>query len=140
MFIDISWEDQEGRLCAAHELAAPVHENSVARIGPIQVQDFVQAWLILEYVASKAALKYNLKAYAKGKVPKVFSGWPYSRMQTNDIMIVNHVQEQVNLISPKYEPDESSRKVEAQPPSVRISQITKSTVHRVSLDIARTKC
>jgi len=37
MFIDISWEDQEGKLCGDHELLAPVKENTVARIGPIVV-------------------------------------------------------------------------------------------------------
>jgi len=38
LFVDISWEDQEGRLCSTHTLEAPVHENTVARIGPIEVE------------------------------------------------------------------------------------------------------
>jgi Ca2+-binding EF-hand superfamily protein len=37
VFVDISWEDQEGRLCAEHELGIPIQENTVARIGPIEI-------------------------------------------------------------------------------------------------------
>jgi len=38
LFLDISWEDQEGKLCAVQELGTPVKQNSVARIGPIEVE------------------------------------------------------------------------------------------------------
>lgn len=37
-FVDISWEDQEGKLVAEHGLSTPVHENSIARIGPMEVE------------------------------------------------------------------------------------------------------
>eukprot|EP00747_Dinoflagellata_sp_TGD_P164166 gnl/TRDRNA2_/TRDRNA2_183711_c0_seq1.p1 gnl/TRDRNA2_/TRDRNA2_183711_c0~~gnl/TRDRNA2_/TRDRNA2_183711_c0_seq1.p1 ORF type:complete len:563 (-),score=129.93 gnl/TRDRNA2_/TRDRNA2_183711_c0_seq1:96-1784(-) len=37
MFVDLSWEDQETKLATSHKLATPVAENSVARVGPIQV-------------------------------------------------------------------------------------------------------
>jgi len=37
MFVDVSWEDQEEKLCKAQGLIAPVAENSIARIGPIEV-------------------------------------------------------------------------------------------------------
>jgi len=37
MFVDMAWEDQEERLCATKKLCTPVAENSVARIGPIEV-------------------------------------------------------------------------------------------------------
>lgn len=37
MFIDISWEGQEMLLCQTHSLGAPVKENSIARIGPIEI-------------------------------------------------------------------------------------------------------
>jgi len=37
MFVDISWEDQESVLCQSHSLGAPVKENCIARIGPIEV-------------------------------------------------------------------------------------------------------
>jgi len=37
MFVDISWEDQESKVCVDHQLPAPVKENSIARIGPISV-------------------------------------------------------------------------------------------------------
>mmetsp|Transcript_70916 Transcript_70916/g.122919 ORF Transcript_70916/g.122919 Transcript_70916/m.122919 type:complete len:572 (+) Transcript_70916:175-1890(+) len=36
-FVDVSWEDQEGKLVATHGLTTPVHENSIARIGPMEV-------------------------------------------------------------------------------------------------------
>lgn len=38
MFVDISWEDQEQSLCQKNELGAPVKENSIARIGPIEIE------------------------------------------------------------------------------------------------------
>jgi len=37
MFVDMSWEDQEEKLTATKKLTTPVAENSVARIGPIEV-------------------------------------------------------------------------------------------------------
>jgi Ca2+-binding EF-hand superfamily protein len=37
LFVDISWEEQECRLCSEHSLVAPVKENTIARIGPIEV-------------------------------------------------------------------------------------------------------
>jgi len=37
MFVEVSWEDQEEKLASAHKLVAPVAENTVARIGPIEV-------------------------------------------------------------------------------------------------------
>mmetsp|Transcript_135924 Transcript_135924/g.378819 ORF Transcript_135924/g.378819 Transcript_135924/m.378819 type:complete len:545 (-) Transcript_135924:99-1733(-) len=37
-FVDVSWEDQEEKLALEHELSRPVHENSVARIGPVEVE------------------------------------------------------------------------------------------------------
>jgi len=37
MFVDISWEDQEMGLCNTHSLGAPVKENTIARIGPIEI-------------------------------------------------------------------------------------------------------
>jgi len=41
MFIDVSWEDQEEKLAAKHSTCAPVNENSIARIGPMEV--FIEA-------------------------------------------------------------------------------------------------
>jgi len=38
LFVDVSWEDQEERLALEHKLCRPVHENSVARIGPLEVE------------------------------------------------------------------------------------------------------
>lgn len=38
LFVEVSWEDQEEKLCAAHKLSAPCADNSVARIGPIEVE------------------------------------------------------------------------------------------------------
>jgi len=38
LFVDVSWEDQEEKLCAQHSLTAPVAENTIARIGPIEVE------------------------------------------------------------------------------------------------------
>eukprot|EP00929_Paragymnodinium_shiwhaense_P056428 TRINITY_DN28234_c0_g2_i1.p1 TRINITY_DN28234_c0_g2~~TRINITY_DN28234_c0_g2_i1.p1 ORF type:complete len:554 (+),score=149.31 TRINITY_DN28234_c0_g2_i1:185-1846(+) len=37
-FVEVSWEDQEEKLAAVHGLTAPVAENTVARIGPIEVE------------------------------------------------------------------------------------------------------
>jgi len=37
-FVEVSWEDQEEKLAAKHGLTAPVAENTVARIGPIEVE------------------------------------------------------------------------------------------------------
>jgi len=37
LFIDVSWEDQETKLAGMHEMCAPVSENSIARIGPVEV-------------------------------------------------------------------------------------------------------
>lgn len=36
-FIDVSWEDQESKLAEKHKTCAPVSENSIARIGPLEV-------------------------------------------------------------------------------------------------------
>eukprot|EP00440_Ansanella_granifera_P026244 gb/GFBE01028499.1/.p1 GENE.gb/GFBE01028499.1/~~gb/GFBE01028499.1/.p1 ORF type:complete len:546 (+),score=139.99 gb/GFBE01028499.1/:1-1638(+) len=38
LFVDVSWEDQEEKLCLAHGLTSPVAENTIARIGPIEVE------------------------------------------------------------------------------------------------------
>jgi len=38
LFADVSWEDQEEKLTLEHRLCRPVHENSVARIGPLEVE------------------------------------------------------------------------------------------------------
>merc|ERR1711870_197605 len=38
LFVDVAWEDQEEKLALAHGLSAPVCENSVARIGPLEVE------------------------------------------------------------------------------------------------------
>lgn len=38
LFADMSWEDQEEKLAASKRLATPVTDNSVARIGPIEVE------------------------------------------------------------------------------------------------------
>jgi len=37
LFVDVSWEDQEEKLCGEHSLTAPVAENTIARIGPIEI-------------------------------------------------------------------------------------------------------
>lgn len=37
LFVDLSWEDQEEKLARLKGLSMPVAENSVARIGPIEV-------------------------------------------------------------------------------------------------------
>eukprot|EP00928_Gymnodinium_smaydae_P081312 TRINITY_DN64860_c0_g1_i1.p1 TRINITY_DN64860_c0_g1~~TRINITY_DN64860_c0_g1_i1.p1 ORF type:complete len:563 (+),score=86.29 TRINITY_DN64860_c0_g1_i1:46-1734(+) len=37
LFVEVSWEDQEEVLAAARKLEAPVAENTIARIGPMQV-------------------------------------------------------------------------------------------------------
>jgi len=38
LFVDMSWEDQEEKLTTTKTLATPVSVNSVARIGPIEVE------------------------------------------------------------------------------------------------------
>merc|ERR1712183_359222 len=38
LFVDVGWENQEEKLAAAHQLSAPVCENSIARIGPLEVE------------------------------------------------------------------------------------------------------
>ncbi|CAE7220602.1 unnamed protein product [Symbiodinium natans] len=38
LFVDVSWEDQEEKLCLSHSLPAPVAKNTVARIGPVEVE------------------------------------------------------------------------------------------------------
>lgn len=38
IFADVSWEDQEEKLCLTHKLLAPVSKNTVARIGPMEVE------------------------------------------------------------------------------------------------------
>merc|ERR1711968_130372 len=38
LFVDVSWEDQEEKLALKKQLLAPVVENTVARIGPIEVE------------------------------------------------------------------------------------------------------
>lgn len=38
LFVDMSWEDQEEKLATAKKIATPVSVNSVARIGPIEVE------------------------------------------------------------------------------------------------------
>ncbi|CAE7840190.1 unnamed protein product [Symbiodinium sp. CCMP2592] len=38
IFADVSWEDQEEKLCLTHKLLAPVAKNTVARIGPIEAE------------------------------------------------------------------------------------------------------
>lgn len=37
LFVDVSWEDQEEKLCMTHRLAAPVAKNTIARIGPVEI-------------------------------------------------------------------------------------------------------
>lgn len=38
LFVDVSWEDQEEKLANAKRLATPCTRNSVARIGPLEVE------------------------------------------------------------------------------------------------------
>jgi len=38
LFADMSWEDQEEKLAVTKRITMPCHENSVARIGPIEVE------------------------------------------------------------------------------------------------------
>merc|ERR1712187_807315 len=38
LFVDLSWEDQEERLAVSKKLLTPSSDNSVARIGPIEVE------------------------------------------------------------------------------------------------------
>merc|ERR1712110_367847 len=38
LFVDLSWEDQEEKCVSGHNLRAPVAENTIARIGPIEVE------------------------------------------------------------------------------------------------------
>jgi len=38
LFVDVSWEDQEEKLATSKRLATPCTRNSVARIGPIEVE------------------------------------------------------------------------------------------------------
>jgi len=38
MFLDVSWEDQEGKLISSHGMEKPVTCNSIARIGPFEVE------------------------------------------------------------------------------------------------------
>mmetsp|Transcript_81154 Transcript_81154/g.250456 ORF Transcript_81154/g.250456 Transcript_81154/m.250456 type:complete len:204 (+) Transcript_81154:67-678(+) len=38
LFVDVGWEDQEEPLALEHRLCRPVHENSIARIGPVEVE------------------------------------------------------------------------------------------------------
>eukprot|EP00927_Polykrikos_kofoidii_P073503 TRINITY_DN69533_c0_g1_i1.p1 TRINITY_DN69533_c0_g1~~TRINITY_DN69533_c0_g1_i1.p1 ORF type:complete len:568 (+),score=122.27 TRINITY_DN69533_c0_g1_i1:74-1705(+) len=37
-FVEVSWEDQEEKLAERHKLTAPVAENTVARVGPLEVE------------------------------------------------------------------------------------------------------
>lgn len=38
LFVDVSWEDQEEKLAKGRKVSMPVFENSVGRIGPIEVE------------------------------------------------------------------------------------------------------
>lgn len=38
MFVDVMWDDQEEKLCSQHNITQPVQENSIARIGPFEVE------------------------------------------------------------------------------------------------------
>merc|ERR1712232_1291668 len=38
LFVEVSWEDQEEMLCSQNKLATPCSSNSVARIGPVEVE------------------------------------------------------------------------------------------------------
>jgi len=38
IFVDVSWEDQEEKLCKKYKLVAPVAENTIARIGPLEIE------------------------------------------------------------------------------------------------------
>eukprot|EP00930_Biecheleria_cincta_P047356 TRINITY_DN3280_c0_g1_i1.p1 TRINITY_DN3280_c0_g1~~TRINITY_DN3280_c0_g1_i1.p1 ORF type:complete len:525 (+),score=81.38 TRINITY_DN3280_c0_g1_i1:38-1612(+) len=38
LFVDVSWEDQEEKLCSSKGLTSPVAENTIARIGAIEVE------------------------------------------------------------------------------------------------------
>ncbi|CAE8646735.1 unnamed protein product [Polarella glacialis] len=38
LFVDVSWEDQEEKLCLKHSLTTPCAENTIARIGAIEVE------------------------------------------------------------------------------------------------------
>lgn len=38
LFVDVSWEDQEEKLCLSKGLTSPVAENTIARIGAIEVE------------------------------------------------------------------------------------------------------
>ena len=51
------------------------------------------------------ALRYNLKAYAKGLAPKGFPGWPFSREQLKYNVVVKDIRSQVNHIWETLEPD-----------------------------------
>lgn len=51
------------------------------------------------------ALKYNLKAYAKGLAPNGFEGLLYTRLQPSDKVVVKNVQSQVDRIWKTYVPE-----------------------------------
>ena len=46
--------------------------------------------------------KYNIKAYANGKPPRGFPGWPYKEVHLMDNVVVSHVQKQLNAIQKTY--------------------------------------
>lgn len=50
-------------------------------------------------------LEHKLKAYAKGKASKGFTGWPYSTLPSTDTVVVKNVQSQVNLVRQTYQPE-----------------------------------
>ena len=50
-----------------------------------------------------AAGKINIDAYAAGKPPPGYDGWPYKRIHHNDNIIINNIQMQIDRIHKAYE-------------------------------------
>mmetsp|Transcript_53878 Transcript_53878/g.138786 ORF Transcript_53878/g.138786 Transcript_53878/m.138786 type:complete len:122 (-) Transcript_53878:165-530(-) len=72
LFVDTSWEDQEEKMASTQRLTTPSPDNSVARIGPIEVEirkpvGKVEAGLFQWWNGEKWSLKKGPAKKKKGK-------------------------------------------------------------------------
>eukprot|EP00927_Polykrikos_kofoidii_P068673 TRINITY_DN64001_c0_g1_i1.p1 TRINITY_DN64001_c0_g1~~TRINITY_DN64001_c0_g1_i1.p1 ORF type:complete len:570 (-),score=129.44 TRINITY_DN64001_c0_g1_i1:46-1722(-) len=74
LFVELSWEDQEEKLVEIHQLSGPVPCNTVARIGPVEVEVTKPAFGILapppRDKASTAFQWWNGDKWSNKKGPK----------------------------------------------------------------------
>lgn len=61
-----------------------------------------------------AAGKINIEAYAKGRPPPGYDGWPYKRIHCNDNIIINNIQMQIDRIRKAYEQQYANPETESE--------------------------